>query len=231
MSKFSSRQLSLVYLFIIFILYTALTCQHLGAVDRFANLVLRTLHGFQLPLRSSVCNRTPRLQPKYQTTGVNCTALCGHSQVQPYSAQLTVLACQCRGPRIISQICSGDRGIEPRTLRISSRVFNHSTTQATTQPPRPLVIISCYRQLSIDIGKLLIVIGSYRQFSANMLWLRKHHNKHHKNTRRALALTKNVEGLTFHFCCQKSLESAEISRTLLAQIKLGLKLLSTSKHF
>ena len=27
---------------------------------------------------------------------------------------LTLLACQCRGPRIKSQICSGDRGIEPR---------------------------------------------------------------------------------------------------------------------
>ena len=35
--------------------------------------------GFELRLRSSVCYRTPSLQHKYQTTGVNYTALCGHS--------------------------------------------------------------------------------------------------------------------------------------------------------
>ena len=87
--------------------------------------------GFQLCLRSSVCYRTPSLQPKYKTTGVNYTALHDHSLQQPYSAQPTLLACQCRGPRIQSQICSGDRGIEPRTLRTSRRVCNHQTTKSS----------------------------------------------------------------------------------------------------
>ena len=41
---------------------------------------------FNLRLRSSVCYRTPSLQPKYQTTGVNYTALYEHSLLQPYSA-------------------------------------------------------------------------------------------------------------------------------------------------
>ena len=71
------------------------------------------------------------LQPKYQTTGVNYTALYDHSLLQPYSVQSTLLACQCRGPRIKSQMCLGDWGIETRTLRTSSRVYNHQTTRAS----------------------------------------------------------------------------------------------------
>ena len=42
--------------------------------------------GFKLGLRSSFCYRKPSLQPEYQTTGVNDTALYDHSLLQPYSA-------------------------------------------------------------------------------------------------------------------------------------------------
>ena len=73
--------------------------------------------------------RTPRMQPKYQTACVNYNALYDHSLLQPYSAEPTLLAYQYRGPRIKSQMYSGERGIEPRTLRSNSRVCNHYTTQ------------------------------------------------------------------------------------------------------
>ena len=59
-------------------------------------------------LWSSVCYRTPSLQPKYQTTGVNYNALYDHSLLQPTAP--TLLGCQCKGPRFKSQICSGCRG-------------------------------------------------------------------------------------------------------------------------
>ena len=65
-----------------------------------------------------------------QTTGVNYTALYDHSLLQSYSAQPTLLACQCRGPIIKSQMCSGDRGIEPLTLRTGNPVYNYQTTKA-----------------------------------------------------------------------------------------------------
>ena len=51
---------------------------------------LGPLLGFSLRLRSPVCYRTPSLQPKYQTTGVNCTALYDHILLQPYSVQRTL---------------------------------------------------------------------------------------------------------------------------------------------
>ena len=82
-------------------------------------------------LRLFVCYRTPSLQPKYQTTAVNYTALYDHSLLQPYTAQPTLLACQCRGPRSKSQICSGDREIEPEPIALAAECL-------TRGQPRPL---------------------------------------------------------------------------------------------
>ena len=88
---------------------------------------------FQLRLRSS----TPSLQPKYQTTGVDYTALYDHSLLQPHSAQPTLLACQCRGPRIKSQICSGTGELNPGP-------FAPAAECVTTRPPRPVIYIYIY---------------------------------------------------------------------------------------
>ena len=103
--------------------------------------------GFQLCIRSSVCYRTPSLQPKHQTTGVNYTALHDHSLLQPYRVQPTLLACQCRGPRIKSQICLGDRELNPGP-------FAPEAECVTTRPPRLLhlcmhLIFSFEFQLSL----------------------------------------------------------------------------------
>ena len=84
---------------------------------------------FQLRLRSSVCYRTPSLQPKYETTGVNYTALYDYILLQLYSVQPTLVACPCRGPRNKFNMLERP-GIEPWTLCTSSRVYNHQTTQA-----------------------------------------------------------------------------------------------------
>ena len=53
---------------------------------------------FYLRLRSSVCYRTPGLQPKYQTTGVNCTAAytttvcCNRTALNPHCLPINVEA-------------------------------------------------------------------------------------------------------------------------------------------
>ena len=105
------------FLVLLFILYNAFE-----AVGRFASIMpIGPFSGFQLRLRSSVCYRTPslqpqqqlQLQPKYQLTGINCTALSLLLQLQ--SAQPTLLVCQFRCQRIKSQMCLRDRGIEPQT--------------------------------------------------------------------------------------------------------------------
>ena len=73
----SADVLKIMILLIIGFLYTvqAFTCaKYLRVFDRFASLVLRPLLRFLLRLRSSACYRTPSLQPKYQTIGVNYTA-------------------------------------------------------------------------------------------------------------------------------------------------------------
>ena len=89
--------------------------------------------GFQLRLRSSAVLSNAKSA---------ATALYDHSLLQSFSVQPTLLTYQCRGPRIKSQMCSGDRGIEPRTLRTSSRVC------VTTRPPRShnicILIRICY---------------------------------------------------------------------------------------
>ena len=64
-------------------------CQHIGgAVGRFASLVLRPLLGFlaapQIVRLLSNAN-SASLQPKYQTTCVNYTAIYHHILLQPYS--------------------------------------------------------------------------------------------------------------------------------------------------
>ena len=99
-------------------------------------------------------------KPQVSTT-LHCTiTIC----VQQYSAWPKLLACQCRGPRVKSQICSGDRRIEPRTLSTSSRVCNHQTTKATyirvvlqnqrckcycDMPNKKLTILQFYLDLTI----------------------------------------------------------------------------------
>ena len=59
-------------------------CQHLRVVGRFVNLVLRP----PSCVYSCASDRylTPILQPKFQTTVVNYTALYGHSLLPLYSA-------------------------------------------------------------------------------------------------------------------------------------------------
>ena len=94
--------------------------------------------GFQVRFKSFVCYRMSSLQPKYQTTGVSTTlhytiTAC----VQPYSVQPTLLACQCRGPRIKSQICSGDPG-----------PFAPAAACVTTRPPRSYRQSNCIIQIT-----------------------------------------------------------------------------------
>ena len=75
-------------------------------------------------IERQVCSLSTK--PQVSTTPHYTITVC----VQPYNTQSTLLACQRRGPIIKFQISSGDRGIEPRTLRTSSG-------GVTTRPPRP----------------------------------------------------------------------------------------------
>ena len=72
-----------IYLFYLFIgfIYRSLSDRSSGS----RVLWLGPISGLYLRFRSSVCYRTPSLQSKYQTTGVNYTALYDQSLLQPYS--------------------------------------------------------------------------------------------------------------------------------------------------
>ena len=120
-----------IYIYIYYWFYIPLS--HANTSERSAGQrvwCLGPFAGFYLHLRQSACYRTSSLQPKYQTRGVNYTALYDHSLSQPYSAQPTLLACQCRGPRIKFQIGSCDRKLNPGP-------FAPAAECTTIRPARP----------------------------------------------------------------------------------------------
>ena len=74
-------------------------------------------------IECQVCSLStkPQVSTMLHYTVTVCCNHTAHSQ--------TLLACQYKGSRIKSQICSGDLGIEHWTLCTSSRVYNHQTTK------------------------------------------------------------------------------------------------------
>ena len=75
----TKQKYKFIYLFIIGF-YIPPTCANTSARSAGSRVwYLGPFSGFLLRLRSSICYRTPSLQPKYRTTGVHYTSLHDHS--------------------------------------------------------------------------------------------------------------------------------------------------------
>ena len=139
--------------------------------------------GFCLRRWSSVIER---LQPKYQPTGVKYTSLYNCSWLQFYSAQPTLPACQSRGPRIKSQMCSGDPGNWTR---------NPPTPVAecvSTWPRRPLNSASYqkHRQIWLEVCKLVeLFLQPAAMFIHTIFWCNRFYKLHTKGLCEVIPMT------------------------------------------
>ena len=85
-------------------------------------------------LRSSVCYRTPSLQPKYQTTGVNYTALYDHSLLHNHTVDSQHCLPAIVEVQELNLKCARATGeLNLQTLRTSSRECNRPTWPPTSQ--------------------------------------------------------------------------------------------------
>ena len=121
-----------IYLLLVFIYHSCANTLQQSAgreSDAYApSRVFNCISDHPFVIKCQVCNLSSKSQ-------VSITLHYAISLLQPYNTQPTLLACQCRGPKVKFQICSGNQGFEPRTFVPGYWII--CAESVTTRPPRP----------------------------------------------------------------------------------------------